>query len=157
MKKYTLRIIGLSAVILLFGAGCLSKKTAPVTTSNTNTTVLPTTNTRVSGSTTGDFSTDTNTTANTTPQTTIVTITAAGVSPKSLTVSLGTTVSFVNADTIAHQISSDPHPSHTGLPGFDNTSQNQSYSFTFTKKGSFGYHDHLDGFNSAMKGTIVVQ
>ena len=42
-----------------------------------------------------------------------ITITAAGVSPKELTVQPGTRVLFVNSDNRRHEMTSDPHPEHT--------------------------------------------
>ena len=40
------------------------------------------------------------------------TLTSAGVSPKELTVPLGTRVLFVNNDSRRHDMASDPHPEH---------------------------------------------
>ena len=40
------------------------------------------------------------------------TITASGVSPKTVTISVGQQVAFVNSDSRPHTISSDPHPTH---------------------------------------------
>lgn len=161
MLKQTLRLTTVMAAIILMGAAC-GKKAAVTTNTeavNLNTAVTnPVTNTVIpSGNTTGDFSTSTNTTTNTSAQTSNVTISAAGVSPKTLTVTAGTTVTFLNTDGIAHQVASNPHPTHTGLPGFDNTGMSESYSFTFSTAGSFGYHDHLDPTNTALQGTIIVQ
>lgn len=156
MTARLLTLTAVGAALLVLGAACKPKATL---NTNTSLSVNVPVNTSVNTRTTGDFSTSTNTAVNagTTIAAKTVTITAAGVSPKTLTVSAGTTVTFVNTDTISHEIASNPHPSHTGLPGFDNTSLSQSYTFTFTQKGSFGYHDHQDPFNSAMQGTIVVQ
>lgn len=86
-----------------------------------------------------------------------VSVTDTGFEPATLTVPSGTTVVFTNNGQAAHQPASDPHPAHTGLPGFDakrGLATGETYSFTFTKTGTFGYHDHLR-FQS--KGTIVVQ
>src|SRR6185436_4898753 len=47
---------------------------------------------------------------------TVFTITSTGVSPKSLTVTPGTQVTFINNDTTAHLMYSDPHPEHTDCP-----------------------------------------
>ena len=44
------------------------------------------------------------------------TITSAGVSPKTLTVSVGSQVTFVNNDAREHLMYSDPHPDHTDCP-----------------------------------------
>lgn len=158
-KFFTLTTLG--AALTVLGAGCFAKTTVNVgnTSVSANISGSAVIDAVTNSSSTGDFSTNasagTNAAASVAAKT--VTITAAGVSPKTLTVSAGTTVTFVNTDTIAHQLASDPHPSHSGLPGFDNTAKSSSYSFTFTKKGTFGYHDHLDPFNNSTKGTIIVQ
>ena len=90
--------------------------------------------------------------------TAVVTITAGGFNPSILTVKAGTTVTFTNNDIIGHWVASNPHPSHTGLAGFDAKAAvaalGGTYSYTFTKTGSFGYHDHL---NPSLTGTVVVQ
>src|SRR5438105_2247751 len=48
-----------------------------------------------------------------------ITITSAGASPRNLTVTRGSQVTFVNNDTVTHQMYSDPHPEHTDCPEFD--------------------------------------
>lgn len=86
-----------------------------------------------------------------------VMITASGFSPAAITIPVGTTVVFRNSDTKPHWAASDPHPVHTGLPGFDAGKaipKDGTYSYTFTKTGTFTYHDHL---NQSLTGTIVVQ
>src|SRR5687768_6584099 len=42
-----------------------------------------------------------------------VTITAAGVSPKEVTIAPGSRVTFVNNDSRSHDMQSDPHPAHS--------------------------------------------
>lgn len=73
-----------------------------------------------------------------------------------LVVNVNDTVVWLNKDAAAHQIASDPHPTHTGLVGLESgsLSTNQTYSFKFTKAGKFGYHDHL---NPSIKGTVEVK
>jgi plastocyanin len=86
-----------------------------------------------------------------------VSITDTGFEPATVTVAPGTTVTFVNNGQAAHWPASNPHPTHTGLPGFDALkalATGESYSFTFTKVGTWGYHDHL---NPRVGGTVVVQ
>ncbi|MBI5466798.1 MAG: cupredoxin domain-containing protein [Candidatus Kerfeldbacteria bacterium] len=151
--KHARLLVGLGALVL-FGAACSFKSN--VTTGNTNVTVTTNVNTSLStnSSTTGSFTTTPSVTAQT------VTITSSGVSPKTVTIKAGDTVKFVNNDSTAHQISSNPHPTHTGYPGFDSLSgvaNGSSYSFTFTRTGSFGYHDHDDSTNSKFQGTVIVQ
>jgi plastocyanin len=75
-----------------------------------------------------------------------VTIMSSGYSPNNITVKSGTTVTFVNNDTKGHWPASNPHPTHTDLPGFDahkSIPPGSSYSFVFTKVGTWGFHDHL--------------
>lgn len=68
-----------------------------------------------------------------------------GYSPSSLQVPLGARVSFVNNSDIPMWTASDPHPTHTDYPAFDAKAdflKGQSYTFVFTKTGTFGYHNH---------------
>src|SRR5687768_1801770 len=66
-------------------------------------------------------STPTSPTTPTTPTTggTTITITSSGASPRNLTVSPGTRVTFVNNDTRPHEMNSDPHPTHGDCPEID--------------------------------------
>ncbi len=86
----------------------------------------------------------------------IITYSDSGFSPSSITVKSGDTVTIKNTSSNGLQLDSDPHPIHT-----DDTDLNvgtvatgQSQTFTVTKKGTFGYHNHL---NPSDKGEIVIQ
>ena len=75
-----------------------------------------------------------------------ITFDGSQFSPATLTVRSGSTVTIKNASSQDLQMDSNPHPIHT-----DDTDLNvglvsagQSKTFTATKTGSFGYHDHLD-------------
>ena len=87
-----------------------------------------------------------------------VTYTDTGFSPKSITVKLGDTVTFMNNSSKMMWVASAPHPTHTNYPEFDpkkGSTAGESYSFTFDDKaGSFNYHNHL---NPTDFGTIVVE
>ena len=76
--------------------------------------------------------------------------------PATLTVSAGTTVIWTNEDTVPHLVASDPHPAHTDLPELvsGTLSPGDSYRFTFTNTGNYGYHCDL---HPSMTGTIVVE
>lgn len=92
-----------------------------------------------------------------TPQVFAVKMTANGFSPSTITISKGDYIQFVNEDTAAHWPASDPHPTHTGLAGFDAKAGVQTgkyFRFEFNTVGTFTYHDHL---NSSLKGTIIVK
>lgn len=86
-----------------------------------------------------------------------VSIDDEGFTPATVTIPVGTTVTFTNNGQALHWPASDPHPVHTGLAGFDakkGLATGATYSFTFNKAGTFGMHDHL---NASVKGTIVVK
>lgn len=101
-----------------------------------------------------------------------VTLTDQGFSPASVTVMQGQAVTFVNQSSQPMWIASNPHPTHTAYDGTDRTTHcaagytgvapfdectqaapGSSWSFTFDKAGSWGYHDHLD---HSLTGTVVV-
>ena len=102
--------------------------------------------------------TTTNTTAATsTGKTVQVKLTDAGYNPKSISIHAGDTVTFTNNSQGRMWTASDPHPQHTDYPGFDEKTAGISgatYSFMFTKTGSWGYHNHL---NPSQRGTVVVK
>ncbi|MEX2033110.1 MAG: hypothetical protein WD889_00930 [Candidatus Colwellbacteria bacterium] len=86
-----------------------------------------------------------------------VVYTASGFSPKTLIVKTGDTVLFKNNSGRDFWPASAVHPTHTLYPEFDAKraiSSGGSYSFTFTRTGSWKYHDHL---NPGATGTITVQ
>lgn|GEM_PF-1647050 len=80
-----------------------------------------------------------------------------GFSPATITVNAGTKVTFVNRGTKSIRPASDPHPTHTALAGFDpkrGIAPTENWSYTFTKRGTFTYHDHL---SPLLTGTIIVK
>jgi plastocyanin len=112
-------------------------------------------------------------TTTTTTTSTNVTITYGpnGFSPTNVTVAPGTTVTWVNQGSGRMWVASDEHPTHTE---FDNTALNQhcangapisgsvfdqcnagsSFSFTFTKAGTWEYHNHAQASDH---GTVTVR
>jgi plastocyanin len=52
-----------------------------------------------------------------------ITITAAGLSPSAVTITSGQSVTFVNQDTVAHNISSTPVPTYDDCPGINRVAQ----------------------------------
>lgn len=90
-----------------------------------------------------------------------ITIGSGGVSPSQVTISVGQSVTFVNNDTRAHTMNSDPHPVHTNCPSINNVASiapGQSKStLGFAQTGSCGYHDHNDSANTSLMGHIVIQ
>ena len=91
-----------------------------------------------------------------------VTMTANGVSPSSVTVAVGQTVTFVNNDTRVHEIASNPHPQHGSCPGVEaglgQVAPGQTkVTHNFANAGTCGYHDHQDDTNTRFQGSIIVQ
>lgn len=86
-----------------------------------------------------------------------VTYTEDGFEPATITVSEGDTVTWENRSEVPMWVASDPHPAHTDYPGFDageGFAPGSSYSFTFDRVGSWGYHDHLSSFRT---GVVIVE
>lgn len=91
-----------------------------------------------------------------------VTITAAGVSPSTVNVAVGQTVTFVNNDNRTHEMASDPHPQHGSCPGIEAGIGSLTAGSTRTTRimansGTCHYHDHLNDANASLRGTINVQ
>lgn len=70
--------------------------------------------------------------------------------PATLTVKVGTTVTWVNDDSAAHTVTSDSG----GLLHSETIAPGQSFSFTFTDTGSVSYHCAI---HPSMRGTVVVE
>lgn len=90
-----------------------------------------------------------------------IAITAAGVDKKQVEVPVGGRVAFVNNDSSAHEMSSDPHPIHT-----DCAPLNQVGALAPGRTGvtgalniarTCGFHDHGLPTNAELQGTIVVR
>lgn len=97
-----------------------------------------------------------NATNPTKPAAATITYTNSGFSPATITVKSGDTVAIKNDSSSEMALDSNPHPVHT-----DDTDLNvgtvapgQTMTFTVIKKGTFGFHNHL---NPSDQGTIVVQ
>lgn len=91
-----------------------------------------------------------------------ITLTSAGASPRSVTIAIGQTVTFINNDSRSHEMASDPHPQHGSCPsmeaGLGTIGAGQTrVTHNFANAGTCGFHDHLDSSNGAFTGSIVVQ
>lgn len=93
---------------------------------------------------------------------TTITISSSGVvSPKTLTVPIGSRVTFVNNDSRPHDMSSNPHPEHTDCPpindvGFLTVGQTK-LTGNLTVARTCGYHDHNRDSDTNLQGVIVIQ
>ena len=89
-----------------------------------------------------------------------ITITAAGVSPSTVTVAPGSRVTFVNNDNRPHDMASDPHPAHSDCPavnvGFLQAGQSGTTQNLNTVR-TCGFHDHNQPDVTSLQGTIRIQ
>jgi plastocyanin len=78
-----------------------------------------------------------------------VTLANFAFSPATLTVKVGTAVTWTNKDSATHTVTSD-----SGVFDSGNVAVNATYSYTFTKAGTYAYHCSI---HTSMKGTVIVQ
>ncbi len=100
-----------------------------------------------------------------------ITFDGNGFSPASVTIKVGTKVTWMNSSDKATWPASAMHPTHTVYPGSDikkcgtaeatkifdachGLGKGESYSFMFGEKGSWNYHDHV---NSGKFGKVIVE
>ncbi|HLC64512.1 MAG TPA: plastocyanin/azurin family copper-binding protein [Candidatus Nanoarchaeia archaeon] len=92
-------------------------------------------------------------------------VTSSGFSPNSITINSGDTVTWINKDSAPHWPASAMHPTHLLYPEtggcigskFDACGEippGGSWSFTFSQKGEWKYHDHINP--GSMFGTVIV-
>jgi plastocyanin len=90
-----------------------------------------------------------------------ITITNGAVSPSSVTVAAGQSVTFVNNDSRAHDMASDPHPVHSDCPQMNALGNIPAgatrSSNAFPSARTCGFHDHNDPENRSLQGTVVIQ
>jgi len=85
---------------------------------------------------------------------TMVAISGYSFNPQTLRVSVGTTVTWTNMDTVAHSVVSGTPNQPSGLFQSSLLGNGQSFSYTFNAPGTFVYHC---GPHPYMTGTIVVE
>ena len=101
------------------------------------------------------------------PMIATVTFNGDAFSPSTVSIAKGGTVTFTSTGGNMW-VASNAHPQHTGYSGttrtqhcpdtsgtvFDQCAPGTSFSMTFQKAGTWGYHDHL---NASLGGTVLVQ
>lgn len=154
------KIVGIIAVIIVIVGGWYLLSSAPSEST-------PTDN---QAPATGTASTTTTTTT-TVSSGIVVVYNDQGFSPKSVTIPLGTTVTFANQGTGNMWVASAAHPTHIVYSGtslsqhcpdtanttFDEcaaVASGNSYSFTFNKVGEWKYHNHVA--KAPDFGTVIV-
>src|SRR5581483_8412576 len=92
---------------------------------------------------------------------TVITITASGANPKSVVITPGSQVTFVNNDSRDHQMYSDPHPEHTDCPAFDQVGAlapgQRRQTGNLNTPRTCGFHDHLNFENQSLRGTVTIR
>jgi plastocyanin len=91
----------------------------------------------------------------------IVTITPSGVDPKTVTIDVGQSVTFVNNDSVAHNMASDPFPLYSDCPAVNRVGNlgpaQRVATGAFTVARSCGYHDLLRNTDVRFQGTINIR
>jgi len=71
-------------------------------------------------------------------------------SPSSITVSVGTTVTWTNKESVTHTVTSDSH----GTFDSGDIGKDQTFSYAFNTAGTYAYHCD---YHSNMKATVIVE
>lgn len=75
-----------------------------------------------------------------------VKFTNKGFVPEKITIEVGSMVEFINESSTDMWVASNPHPAHSKLPTFDEFKTVKTggrYRYTFDKKGTWEYHNHV--------------
>jgi plastocyanin len=146
MKKHH---IAISILIIIAIVGIMlssSKKEAIAPTNTTITTSIPVVTQPISTMSTSS------------PKiTATVTYDTTGFSPSKVTIKVGDTVRFINKTSREMDVASNPHPTHTDYPAFDQGkgafNGKNTFDFTFTQVGIWGYHNHESARD---RGEVIV-
>ncbi len=86
-----------------------------------------------------------------------VTYDGTAFNPAIVSVKQGDSITFINNSTGGMSVASDPHPSHSIYPEFDqyktSSKGQKTFTFVFDKVGTWGFHNHL---NSSAVGSVTV-
>lgn len=81
-------------------------------------------------------------------------ILASSFSPANRTISVGTTIKWINKASVTHDVISGTPGSPSGAFNSGNMGSNAEFSFTFDQAGMF---DYFCSFHAGMTGRITVQ
>jgi hypothetical protein len=83
------------------------------------------------------------------------------VSPKAVTIMRGQVVAFVNKDSAAHTMFSDPHPVHTDCRAMNAVGElkpgESRNTGSFDEARECGFHDHQNPENPNLLGLVRIQ
>jgi plastocyanin len=92
------------------------------------------------------------------------TVTVGGngaISPASVSIAVGQSVTFVNSSGSSHELASDPHPTHTSCPSLNALgvlgAGQTKLTNSFSAAGTCSFHDHGQPDNPNLKGTITIR
>lgn len=143
-------IAGIIVLLLAVGGvGFVVTRPKITTTNNTTTasTAPPAANSKPNNST-AETTQNASTNAEQSPS---VVMKDLSFSPSTITVKVGTKVTWTNQDTVKHDVS--PDSSSDDFKASSLLGKGESYSFTFNKPGTYAYHCTPHPF---MKATVVV-
>jgi len=156
-------------VVIILGAGWWFMAQSPATPADTTATAGNAAGTQLEGTETPDNGMIGGDAAAPTGGVT-VRYTSAGFTPQNVTIKSGEKVTFINETSGPMWVGADAHPTHTEFDGtdrathcsgsytgptpFDQCQPGSSYTFVFTKTGTFEYHNHSA---AQFSGTVVVQ
>jgi hypothetical protein len=103
----------------------------------------------------GDYSNDDG--SDDTSGTVTVAITSSGLSTKEISLGSGESLRFENQDSVAHQIASNPHPTHSDCSEMNGPSLSPGDGFTVTGAATArdcGFHDHLNAEDARFQGVV---
>lgn len=164
-------LIWIVAVLIILGGVwwyfSMPVPVAPMPTPTIDTT-SPNPATTTDNATTSSTTPSTGASGDNAPMTATVIYSAQGFTPATVTVPIGGTVKWINQSGTSMWVATNEHPSHTIYAGttrqqhcpdanntaFDQCAPGNEYSFTFSKAGSWKYHDHM---NAIRGGTVIVK
>ena len=92
---------------------------------------------------------------------TTITISNNTVCPQNITVPRGTQVTFVNNDSITHEMTSDPHPEHNDCPEINQVGNlvpgQTRQTGNLNTARTCGFHDHIAFNVKTLQGSITIQ
>jgi len=88
------------------------------------------------------------------PNTYEITISKSGLNPETITITKGTTITWINKDAVIHEIRSGTPASPRTLFDSDIMQSRQTYKYTFTIAGTYEFYDEI---HPALQGTIIVE
>jgi len=90
-----------------------------------------------------------------------ITIAEGRVTPASVTINVGQSVTFINNNGRGHNVTSDPHPNHTDCPAINavgNMTNGQTrLTNALTTARTCGFHNHDEPDNANFRGSIIIR